>query len=312
VPSNRHFGRIEDPRETEKFVSRLMRPLFGLAAAPIRDNGKGKDVFLWLAEKLVLGKWLDPFAQTIGDCTSQAVAGALNTLRCVRIAYQGKQEDFVDTATEPIYGGARVEIGRNQVRNDGAVNAWCIQFIREYGILARKLYSFPGYPDLDLTKYSGKLARELGSKGVPDHLEPIAREYPLREASLITSYEQARDAIAVAKCPIVLSSNIGFDPFVRDKSGFIRPGGIWPHAQYAYGVTDNAKRPGLAIKNSWGKNAPTGPRRVILPHGLELDLPDGVYFADAEVCDKIFREQDSFVLNDMAGYPARPFEFRAY
>jgi hypothetical protein len=312
MPSSytKHFGRIEDKRETEKLVSQLMRPLFGLAANHLQDVGKGKDVFLWKAEEAVLGHWLPPHAQTIGDCVSHGFGGALDTLRCVRIAYQGMNESFIETATEPLYGGSRVEIGGGRINGDGSIGAWALEFILKYGILVRKVYD-----KLDFTKYNGRLARELGKSGIPTSLEATARESPLKEGSLITSYDQARDAIGGAKCPIPVCSNYGFEPrggFTRESNGFIKPGGTWPHCMYFLGVTDNPKRPGLACRQSWGKNAPAGPKRVTLPHGLEIDIPDGVFFIDADVCDKMLRGQDSFVLADMVGYPARDFNFQVY
>lgn len=298
---NTHFGRIENKQETERIIGLLPQPLFALSGA---ESGAGQDVFLWKAEESLTGTVRPPDAQTIGDCVSHGFGDAIDDLRWVRIAWQGDSaEDFVDSATEVIYAGSRVQIGRGGCgRQDGSVGAWALKWIMDYGIVPRGTYGA-----IDLTSYSGKRAREWGmpNAGCPSSLLNVAKQYPLKTGSLVRSYEEVRDAIAVSKSPVTVSSNQGFEPFVRGKDGFIRPGGTWPHCMYIRGVTDNPKRPGVVVQQSWGPGAPTGPLTVILPHGLTLKLYEGMFLVDAEVIDRMVSEGDSFALSDMVGFPKK-------
>jgi hypothetical protein len=56
------------------------------------------------------------------------------------------------------------------------------------------------------------------------------------------------------------------------------------------------------MRQSWGEGAPTGPLQVALPHGLPLQLYEGMFFVDAEVIDRMLAVQDSFAISDMIGY----------
>jgi hypothetical protein len=52
--------------------------------------------------------------------------------------------------------------------------------------------------------------------------------------------------------------------------------------------------------NSWGPDWIDGPKRH--------DQPDGSFWIDAEVCDRMFREHDSFTGSDVVGYPAQSLD----
>lgn len=310
-----NFGWVPNPREVERILQQLPSPFFGAAAPHLQDSGKGKDVFLWKAEEQLTGKVRLPHNQKLGDCVSHGFSGAVDDLRFVRIAwYNDTAEDFVETSSEAIYGGARIEIGKGQCGvQDGAVGAWAADWLLKYGIIPRLSYNVQGIP-VDLTQYSPALAKLWGIKGVPSDLENVAREYPAKTVSLVSSWEEVRDAIAGAKCPVTICSNQGFTT-TRDANGFCSPQSVWQHCTYFRGISDNPKRPGGAYQQSWGEGMPTGPLHVTLPHGLELDMPEGCFFVDAEIIDRMVKQGDSFVIADIIGYPARPdtdFEFQLY
>jgi hypothetical protein len=228
-PSRPHFGRVEDEkfvaREVDRVLGYLPHPIFGATAFPIRDSGAGKVVLLYKFLEAQCGGVFPIHTQTIGDCESHGWSLAIDLVKATQIQAGAREEFTGQTATEIIYAGSRVEIGKGQCgTQDGSVGAWAAQFAHDYGTLIRAKY-----PSLDLTTYSGTLAQKLGRPrvGVPDDLEPLAREHPVKTTSLISIYEEARDAIANGYA-IAVSSTIGFQ-MRRDQDGFARPEGKWPH-----------------------------------------------------------------------------------
>lgn len=289
------FGHKYDWREVDAFCSLMNRPVFGTAAVPLKDTGKGKAVLLHKLVEQVAG-YFPVHGQTIGDCVSHGFGGAVDAVKCVEIAREGEPESWeAETATEPIYGYSRVEIGKGQLgRGDGSVGAWGARTVTEGGTLLRRKYD-----KWDFSKYDGQRAKAFGmpKAGVPDELEPTMREHPISTASLVTSYEEARDAIANGY-PVVVCSNQGFRE-QRDNEGFAKPSGSWSHCMYFLDVDDEYKRPGLLCVNSWGNQWINGPKRH--------DQPDGTFWTDADVADKMLRTNpDSYALSGYVGFPSRP------
>lgn len=56
-------------------------------------------------------------------------------------------------------------------------------------------------------------------------------------------------------------------------------------------------RPGLLCINSWGEDWIRGPK--------VMEQPEGSFWVDAEVCDKMLQNGDSFAISNFAGYPDR-------
>jgi hypothetical protein len=291
-------GWIDDHKEVDRIMGALPHPVFGVTARPIRDSGKGKTVLLYQANRKVFGRDFC-HQQTIGDCVSHGWSLLIDTLKCVQIA-QGLREKFTgETATEVMYAGSRVEIGHGQAGNgDGAVGAWAAQFATQYGTLVRGKYGA-----VDLTTYDGNRARAWGrpGAGVPDDLEPRLREHPLKTASMVLSYAEARDAIANGY-PVAVCSRLGFVA-QRDRDGFavVDPQHPWGHCTCLIGADDAYGRPGLLDMNSWPPNWIDGPKRH--------DQPDGSFWIDAEVCDMMFAEQDSFAGSGYVGYPKQDLDY---
>ena len=285
------MGRLEDPRVVDEFCSQARRPVFGVSAAPLQDSGKGKVALLYQAVEQAMGSY-PVRLQTVGDCVSQAFAGAVDVLASVERVIKGEREVVTHaTASEAIYGLARVEVGGRRLgRSDGAYGGWGERAVQQYGTLLRQKYG-----RYDLTKYSGRKARDWGYKGLPDSLEPTAREHLVRETSLVLSYEEARDAIANGY-PVVVCSNQGFTRS-RDRDGFARPSGSWPHAMLFCGMDDAHRRPGLLCVNSWGPHWIRGPKRH--------SQPNGSFWVEADVANRMLRQRDSYSISDFNGYPDR-------
>jgi hypothetical protein len=230
----KHFGRVEDlavvRREVDRVLGFLPQPLFYAAAYPIKDTGAGKVVLLYKFITQYFGGKFPTHKQTIGDCVSHGHGLGVDILKAAQIQAGAKESFTGETATEIIYAGSRVEIGNGQCgTQDGSVGAWAAGFVTKYGTVIRDKY-----PVLDLTTYNGQTAKKLGmpNAGVPDPMEPFCKEHPIKTASLVRNYNEARDAIANGY-PVPVCSQVGFEnqgqSTVRDKDGFARRGGKWPH-----------------------------------------------------------------------------------
>lgn len=290
-------GLIINPRWSEEVVTSLPHPLFSLCSAT--ESGAGKVVLLHKCMEKVLGH-IPVHEQTIGDCVSHGWGSAVDVLACVEIDQKNESEEFrFEVATEPIYAGSRVEIGGGRVNGDGSLGGWAAKFVERYGILHRTTYD-----RYDLRTYSGDKARKWGqrSHGVPDILEPIARQHPVRTVSLVTSYVEARDAIANGY-PIPVCSNQGFTS-TRDNDGFAKPEDNWAHCMLFLAVDDAHYRPGLLCLNSWGPHWISGPKR----HGQ----PDGSFWVDADTVDSMLRGGDSFAVSNYVGFPAQKINYNLY
>lgn len=289
-----HFGWVDDKEAVSVCLGEMPRAIFCEHDSAIRDSGKGKTVLLHTAVTKVTGGF--PInKQTIGDCVSHGAAGAVQVLCCVEIALKAEAEQWKGlVATEPIYAGSRVEIGGGRISGDGSVGAWAAKWLTQYGVVVRGKYG-----DIDLTTYDGSRARAWGRSGCPNELEPVAKEHPVKTASLCQSYEEARDAIANGY-PVTVASNRGFNSH-RDAEGFLSPSGSWAHQMYFCAVDDSGSRPGLLCVNSWGTTWVTGPKR--------LDQPEGSFWVDADVADRMLGAGDSYALSGFVGFPSRKLDY---
>jgi len=242
-----------------------------------------------------MGHPIVPHKQAIGDCVGHAFALGVDILTATQAFMLNRPERWVaECAVEPLYGGARVEIGAKAMkRRDGCNGYWAAEWLTRYGALLRQVY--PG--GFDFTTYSGKLSRELGRTGCPDALEPLAKLHPVRTIASVSTFEEVCDAIANGH-PCTLGSDVGFgmmsDYWVRDSEGFLRRRGRWGHMMLAIGFNRKARRKGVCIQNSWGDWV-TGPTQ----HGQ----PRGSFWCDKSTLNSILAQGDSHALSGYVGYP---------
>jgi hypothetical protein len=296
------FGWVPNPAESEAFIASLPRPVFAQAAPSLVGTGEGANVFLWECERKVIGRVLPAWSQVIGSCVSMGWGRFAQDMILANIAIRNAPEEWrAEVATEPIYAGSRVEIGRGELGNqDGSLGAWAAKWVKEYGILFRMQYG-----SIDLRVLNENLAKSWGArgKGVPDELEPIARQRPIVEVTLVQNYQSVRDAGANGYDTPICSMQ-GFTT-VRDSNGFCKPTGTWAHCMVGRGCcVVKGNRPAIPIQQSWGES-PTGPNRVTLESGAEIELPMGVFLVDAEVIDKMVRQRDSFTGAGLKGFERR-------
>lgn len=271
--------------------------IFGATATNLSGSGEGKTVLL----HKVLEQFTGTFPvkrQAIGDCVSFGWALCIEVLMAVEIAVKNEPEQWPDKqiATEWIYGTSRVLVGGGRLGNgDGSLGSWAAKAVQEHGTLIRKSYG-----SHDLTRYSGQRAKDWGYRGLPSQdLEPIADEHPVKTCSMVTTYEQARDAIANGY-PVPVCSMQGFTS-TRDREGFAKASGQWAHCMAFVSVDDSGNRPGLLCVNSWGPDWISGPKRH--------DQPEGSFWVDADVCDRMLRGQDSYAISNFEGYPSQDLDY---
>jgi len=300
-------GWIPNKQSTIDFKSQQKQPMFFQAGRNLAGSGDGNTALLWKFFEKVTDRKLAPHNQSIGDCVAQSWALGIDILDTIQVAH-GRGQWITKCATETIYAGGRVEIGNGKVRGDGMPGSWAGKWCRDYGILLRKSYLGGKY---DFTTYSGSKARKWAHKcqrctdwggGVPDELEPIAKRHPIKTITLVTSWEQARDALYNGY-PVVICSNQGFRK-ERDADGFARRRGRWFHSLLMAGMDDSNRRPGGLLINSWGTDWISGPTR--------LGQPVGSFWADANTIDKMLKQGDSFAMSNYAGYPRRNLDYKMY
>jgi len=296
VAIKRHFGWQPDPAGVEAFLATQPHPVFGLAAHELIGADDG-EVLLYRPLLQLMPDW-GPHNQGIGDCVSHGWGLGVDCLTAVEIVSRREPERWVaEAATEAIYGGSRVEArGRKSAGfSDGSYGGAAAKWVKNWGILHRVHYDAQ-----DLSQYSSRLAKSWGNSGVPDVLEPTAREHPVRTVSLVTSFDEAAAAIANGY-PVPVCSGQGFSS-KRDSEGFARASGSWAHCMLFWGVR-HGRRPGLLCQNSWGKWN-SGPR-------WPSDMPAGSFWVEAAVVDRMLRGRDSFAISNFEGFPARRFDWSA-
>jgi len=254
------------------------------------------DVFLWQAVRKVNNKgppWYPNVnQQSVGCCVGCGFKHSADVVQATAIL-SGQAFEWKPVSVEVIYGGSRVEVGGGRISGDGSVGAWAAKWIKDYGVAPMAKYGA-----LDLTTFSPVRAREMGRSGVPADVEALAKSHPVKGTALVKSWTDVKRAIQQGY-PVAVCSDQGFT-MQRDASGRCRPQGNWPHCMAIIGVrsaTDGRTEGGF-ILNSWGDQAHTGP---VWP----ADAPVSGFWADAAVIDRMARQNDSFALADVQGFPAR-------
>lgn len=281
-------GWIDNPAEVERIVSQFKYPLFGDAVPKSDYQAEKKDTLLFNIFREVVGGDAPKGPQKIGDCVSWGWSNSVNYAQAVQIK-NGSRHVYSEIATEATYALSRVEYGNlDGSYSDGSVGAWAALAAAKGGYVSRKYLESKGLSGA----YDPRRAKEWGAKGLPDDFEPEARMHLFKSVTMVTSFEEAAEAIQ-RLYSVPVCSNRGFT-MTRDKDGFCRPSGTWNHCMLFCGVIFGS-RPGLLCSQSWGANTPSGPKAH--------DQPDNTFFVDADVADGMLKQRDSYIVGSFDGFP---------
>lgn len=294
APRMLYGGWIHSPAARRAFIRNHRYPYFSQLSRSVKGSSEGRVIMLHPFMEQATGHETIPHSQGIGDCVSHAFALGVDILTSTQAFMQKKPERWVaECATEPLYGGSRVEIGGGGIIGDGSVGHWAAEWLIRYGALLRQQY--PG--GHDFTTYSPTLASRYGDEGCPDELEIIAKLHPVRTIALVRNFNELCDAVANG-FPVTVCSSVGFGmtsaAWVRDSQGFLKRRGMWGHAMLAIGCDRKSKRRGACIQNSWGDWV-RGPTR----HGQ----PRGSFWCDEYTINAMLAQGDSHALSSYVGYP---------
>ena len=313
---SRYFGYKPNPAETEFILSDPSVPVWtmspGDSAKIAKQTRDGKPIILFDALKPLHPNWKRG-AQGIGDCVAWGFELACTLATAVDIYIDKEPWAWMgEYATEPIYGGSRVEARGKTTGgwSDGSYGGAAAKWLTTWGALRRLNYALrTGNPSHDLAKYDSKKAKDWGNWGCGGQgdnggLDKVAKSYPVKEAYLVTKYEDAVSAIENG-WPIAVCSGQGLGQ--RDSNGFAPPRGSWSHCMLFGGVRYD--KPGLLNTNSWGNSwgtkAPFGP-------GLD-DYWDEVRkcsaWVDANTVTKMLRQQDSYIITGVKGLEPRDIDW---
>lgn len=288
------FGYLPDPEGAESFVATLPHPT--LASAGPTLKAANEDVMLYPALLACMPTWRRGSQGNVGSCVGWGASLAVDVLAACDIHWRKEPESWGGRTIEAsLYGFSRVEARGQRSNNggDGSTGFHAAKAIRDFGALHYGV-DYGGFVFQEKDKESRD--RDWGRNGVPDKLEPFAKERRCSETTLATSFDQAAAAISNGY-PVVPCSGVGFS-MSRDSDGFCRAGGVWWHCMCFIGVRFG-KRPGLLCANSWGDSNTVGKH-------YPADMPDPVkncsFWVDADVCDRMLSGRDSYVYAGYSGF----------
>jgi len=306
------MGWVNDPEAVQAVADTF--PAVRFAATPAGRVAEGdlpRFVYLWHAERKLTGrptplKDQNPTGSCVGFGTTTAIE---RTLAAEIAARGGDPSEFTHFSEEVTYAGSRVEVngGRVPFRGDGSTGGWAAKFVTAWGMVPRAVHGRH-----DLRAYDAARARAWGASGVPDDLEPTARQFPVKDATRVRSWGEAKRALA-SGYGIQVASSQGFAR-VRDARGVAAPRGRWAHSMCLDGYhTDSDGREYGHVENSWSDLPDASGRRTgqsyhTGPTGWGDPTTAG-FWADAQVIDRMLREGDSWAYSGAVGFPARKLDW---
>jgi hypothetical protein len=286
------FGYAPDREGTNAFLATLAKPTLA-QAGPDLVLDESKDVFLGNALLHVNPGWKRG-AQTIGSCVGWGWALSVDVLAACDVMLRNEPESYGgDVLCASIYGFSRVEVrGGPNYGGDGSYGGAAAKAVTKYGTL----HLGQAYGKTLYTKQSGTLERSWGRTGVPDELEPFAREHKVQAVTLVRTFEESAKAIQNGY-PVAVCSGQGFSMTLRD--GYLTPAGSWAHCMMFLGVRWKP-HPALYCVNSWG-NCYTGTPDKSLPAPFQFS---GGWVKSA-TCTSMLRGEDSFAVAGFEGFKPR-------
>lgn len=254
------------------------------------NDYKGKRMMLWEFTRKVLGQDTENFPQEIGDCVSFGGKNVMEHLQCVDIILNGAANEFHPIYPPYFYGTSRINIGGGRLGwDDGSTGAWLQAAIKKYGVLRRD--------DPNVPQYSGNVAKQWGTQGVPKQYIAVGQTHLVKTTAQVTSAADVATSL-LAGYPVAVCSNQGFT-MLPGSNGFHSPRGTWGHCMSIIGFEDHPQY-GLyfIILNSWGD---VHGRMKDFTSGA--DLPIGTLRVKADVVDNMVGMEDSYSFSQFDGFP---------
>jgi hypothetical protein len=289
------FGYDPDPAGAEAFASTLPRPTLAQAGPDLVADGK-TEAHLWPALLQCSPGWKRGSQGTVGSCVGWGASLAVDLTSACDIVYRREPEVWRGRTIEAsLYGFSRVEARGKTVNNggDGSTGFHAAKAIHELGCLHYGV-EYGGIVIREDNKQ--KRDRDWGRDGVPNELEPYAKERRCSEVTLAVDFEQAAAAIQNGY-PVVVCSGQGFS-MSRDADGFCKPGGTWWHCM-VFAAVRWGKRPGLLCLNSWGDSNTVG---KYYPENMPTAVRNCSFYVDADVCTRMLSGRDSYVYAGYSGF----------
>jgi len=295
-----YTGYIPNPRETDLFLNlwaKLGNEPDGKKIAQQKFRDEKKNVILYPYLFQAFQNWNYGY-QGIGDCVSWSTAHAIDVLMGVQIYLKNLPEQAMfQVCSETSYGFMRVEIfGRPNYSRDGSYGSAGAKSVIQCGTLHRTTY----LNKYDFRQYSGKRAKQYGRVGVPDSLEPIAREHIVKDTTLIKDFETAARFIQNGY-PITNAHSRNPVPRRRDKNGYGYGGSKIAHAMNYIGVRWEPKPALLKTNTGWGDHVSGGHWPDDMPNNMKVCS----WWEEADICDKVFAGNDCFAYSDYKGFRAQ-------
>lgn len=181
---------------------------------------------------------------------------------------------------------------------------------RRGGIVARGIYG-----GIDLSRYDGHLGQQWGDRnGPPRSIISESQEHQAREAALVSSVQEARDALW-SGYPLIIGAEASFSEN-RDSFGFAKlTGSDWAHSQCVAAVSSAYMLAG----NEWRRygRRPESPCYLVInswgawndgPKGRFEDIPDGSYWITAKAMQFVIDQQQVIAVGNFDGFHRPPIE----
>ena len=273
----------------------------------------GVDTFLWLPLMEVSPDWRRG-SQGIGDCVSWG-AEIVCTFLLAMMAKAGRASWEGEAATEPIYGGSRVEADGGGLGgySDGSYGAAAAEWLHKWGVLLRHDYSKQtGVADHDLRKYSSAKAKDWGNFGCGGRndqgrgsglLDKVAATHAIQDVAKVEDTAHAAALIANGY-PLTIASNVGFGSMRRDADGVVRRSGRWGHQMAIGGKRKRNGRTQFRVFQSWGDSC-SGPDPGIIHPAISACS----WWAVEEDIAVIIAQGDTWAFSDIAGFAPRRLDW---
>jgi hypothetical protein len=257
-----------------------------------------KDTILWPQLFSTFPNWSWGLQGT-GDCESWAWAHLIDILHCNLAAANIMKNPTTLTASEPIYGFGKAELYHSYRWNGkgmGTLDA--ARAVQLYGILLRQAYKHD-----DLSRYSGTRATQWGeyprkTHGVPDYLEPLAKEHMAGEGFSITTLSEGGAAIE-AGLPWIYAGDVRWGTR-RGPDGIATSFTSGSHAMCATGVRYHA---GLVeafwIANTGHGDHVTGP---VGPYEMPEAYSQCGSWVPASIVEDGIKQGDCYAIQSISGF----------